>query len=237
MKRLWLIILLLGVTGCASVQTKSMVFQKGNGKRINLKKGSVCLLSLKTDNKFKPEWPPEVWAMELLNETSNKKINIAVESIAIGSLIKKSFKDAFTVNKNTSSWEGLISFQLPPGSYRITAVRGGCAKGTGIAACWASFDFPFDIPFQVNDEEYIYLGRIEMANRKRVSDDEIPSGNNLATRIPQKSSGFGTGTFDVKVFDNFDEDIQNFKEKYPVLEGQNINKRILPPWKKPNMNK
>ena len=37
------------------------------------------------------------------------------------------------------------------------------------------------------------LGRIEMINRERLSDDEIPSGDTTITRIPQYDSGFATG--------------------------------------------
>ncbi len=154
--------------------------------------------------------------------------------MSFGSLLKKGMGDAFTVKWGSSSWEGLISFQLQLGSYRLSAIRGGCTRGIGIAATMATFDFPFDIPFQIYDKEYVYLGRIEMTNRERVSEDDIPSGNNLITRLPQKFSGFGTGTFDVIIYDNFDQDIQSFKEKYPVIGNQQINKRVLPQWEKPN---
>lgn len=232
MKYLLVVLLALCLTGCASMRFTEMAFVKGN-ERIDLEDGSVCLVSLKTENEFKPTWPPEVYNIKLIDEATNKEIKIAVQSMSIGALLKKGFGDVVTFNKGISSWEGLISFQLPPGSYRITAVRGGCSKSIGIIAAIASFDFPFNNPFQVNDNEYVYLGRIEMINRERVSEDELPSGDNLITRMPQKKSGFGTGTFHVKIYDNFDQDIQDFREKYPVLASQKINKRILPQWKKP----
>lgn len=221
------------IGGCASVQVKEMTFIKG-GEQVSFDKGSVCLLSLKTDNSFKPEWPPEVTTMLIIDNKSDKKISIAVQSLSLGSLVKKATSDAFTVKKASSSWEGLISFQLPPGSYRISAIAGQCTKGIGVAAAFANFYFPFDLPFEIYDEEYVYLGRIEMVNRERISEDEIPSGSNLITQIPQKLSGFGTGTFDVAVYDNFDEDIQSFQEKYHAIDDHKINKRILPQWKKPD---
>ncbi|MEW5948827.1 MAG: hypothetical protein AB1711_05380 [Thermodesulfobacteriota bacterium] len=223
------VVLLLNA-GCSSVHEMAL---KPGATTLDIKKASVCLFSLKTENKFKPDWPPEVYGIEIINKETNEKIKIAVQSMATGTLLKKAFSDAFTVNKGSSSWEGLISFQLPPGSYHLSAIRGGCAKGIGIVVGMASFDFPFDIPFQVENGECVYMGRIEMTNRERVSDDEIPSGDNLITRLPQRHSGFGTGTFDVKIYDNFDQDIQRFKEKYPVLSNQVIKKRILPQWKKP----
>lgn len=235
MKHVFVVFLVLTLTGCASMMPKGMVFNEPND-RVNLKNGSVCLMSLKTDNKFKPTWPPEVYGIAVTNEATNKKINISVHSLAMGDLLKKGFKDVGTFKYKSSSWEKLISFQLPSGSYRLASIRGGCTKSAGIIIAMASFDFPFDIPFQTFDEEYVYLGRIEMTNRERVSDDEIRSGNNLFTRLPQKQSGFGTGTFDVNIYDNFDQDIKDFRAKYFILKSQEINKRILSQWQKPNRN-
>jgi len=234
---LWLLgaVLLLLANNYATAETIEMAIKEGN-EIIRLPEGSVCLLTLKTDNQFKPEWPPEVYALELMNQETGKKINIAVQSRKVGSLLKKGFKDAFTFNKNTSLWEGLVSFQLSPGQYRLTAVRGGCTRSIGIGAAIATFDFPFDIPFQVMETEYVYLGRIEMINRERKSDDEIPSGDTTITRISQRQSGFATGTFEVAITDNFDPDMGKFREKYPPIDNHPVAKRILPPWEKPKKN-
>jgi hypothetical protein len=234
---LWLFgaVFLLLANGYAVAEIIEMAIKEGN-EIIRLQEGSVCLMSLKTDNQFKPEWPPEVYALELMNQESGKKINIAVQSRKVGSLLKKGFKDAFTFNKNTSLWEGLVSFQVSPGLYRLTAVRGGCTRSIGIGAAMANFDFPFDIPFQVMEAEYVYLGRIEMINRERKSEDEIPSGDTTITRIPQRQSGFATGTFEVAIMDNFDTDLAKFREKYPPIDNQTVAKRILPSWEKPKKN-
>ena len=71
-----------------------------------------------------------------------------------------------------------------------------------------------------------------MVNRKRESDDEVRSGSKFPL-MDQAFSGFGGGTFDVKIHDNFDQDMQKFKEQYPVLNNRQINKIILPQWTKP----
>ena len=225
--------ILLFITGCSSVKINEMSLEEGQTTLNNQEEDSLFLLSLQTDNKFKPTWPAEVYAIELVNQKTNEVISIAVQSMSVGSLLSKGFSDAFTYNKGTSSWEGLVTFNLPPGQYKITAIRGGCARGIGIGAAMATFDFPFDTPFNVNDNEVIYLGRIEMINRQRLSENELPSGDTTVTRKPQFDSGFATGTFDVKIFDNLDQDIDKFKGQYPVLGKIKIEKRILPPWKKP----
>jgi hypothetical protein len=229
-------VLLLPANDFANAETIEMAIKEGN-EILSLQEKSVCLLTLRTENQFKPEWPPEVYNLELTHQDTNKKIHVAVQSRNFGSLLKKGFKDAFTLNKNTSSWEGLVSFQLPAGRYRLTAVRGGCTRSIGIGAAIATFDFPYNIPFEVQAGEYVYLGRIEMTNRERKSEDEIPSGDTTATRIPQHQAGFSTGTFEVKILDNFEVDIQKFKEKYPGISNYQVANRILPPWEKPGGEK
>lgn len=224
--------LLLFINGCSSVKVNEMSLEEGQ-TTLNQEEGSLFLLSLQTDNNFKPTWPAEVYAIEIVDQKTNEIISIAVQSMSVGSLLSKGISDVFTYDKGTSSWEGLVNFNLPPGQYRITAIRGGCTRGVGIGAAMATFDFPFDTPLSVNDKEVVYLGRIEMINRERLSEDELPSGDTTITRIPQFNSGFATGTFDVKIFDNLDQDIDRFKGQYPVLGNIKIEKRILPPWKKP----
>lgn len=224
--------ILLIAGGCSSVQVNEMALSEGQAS-LNQKDGSLYLLSLKTDNKFKPTWPPEVYSIKMIDLNTNKEISIAVESMSVGSLLNKGFSDGFTYDKGTSSWERLVNFNLPPGQYKITAIQGGCARGVGLGAAMASFDFPFDIPFQTYQNETVYLGRIEMINRERLSDNEIPSGDTTVTRKPQFDSGFATGTFDVEIYDDLTQDIARFKAQYPVLESMTIEKRILPSWKKP----
>lgn len=226
-------ILLIG-GGCSSVQVNEMPLNEGQTS-LNQGDGSLYILSLKTDNKFKPTWPPEVYSVKLVDQITNKEISIAVQSMSVGSLLNKGISDTFTFDKGTSSWEGLINFSLPPGKYKISSIDGGCNRGIGIGVALATFEFPFDIPFQTFKDETVYLGRIEMINRERTSDKEIPSGDTTNTRKPQYDSGFATGTFDVKIYDNLTQDIVKFNNQYPVLGSITFQKRILPPWSRPSI--
>jgi hypothetical protein len=45
------------------------------------------------------------------------------------------------------------------------------------------------------------------------------------------------GTFEVKIFDNFEVDIQKFKGKYPGISNCQVANSILPPWEKPGGEK
>lgn len=221
------------LAGCgAKSNIREMALDPGDDAA-SLQGSHILLLSMKTDNQFKPGWPPEVWAIEIVEDGTGRKIEIAVQSMSATALLKKGLGEAAEMEEETSSWEGLISFDLPPGSYTLSAVRGGCVRSVGTGVAVASFDFPFAIGFTVDHEQFAYLGRIEMTNRQRLYDDEIPAGDNTASRLPQKQSGFGTGTFDVTILDNYDRDMQQFTAQYAVLTGQVIVKRILPRWTPP----
>ena len=225
----WLLMVIVGLlasTGCATIQDlQSMPLRTGMNS-LHLDNGSVCLLSIKAENQFKPGWPPEVYRVTVINDDTKKRYLFKVVELD-SSLFIQTTKDMFTANKEGPT-EALVSFQLMPGTYRLKGVGGGCTK----ALTSGHFDFPFDIPFTVNPGEYVYMGRIEMTNRERVSKDEIPSGGKFPL-LDQSISGFGRSTFDVNVIDNFDQDIDAFKAKFPVIANQEIRKRILPQWKKP----
>lgn len=235
-KLAWLLMVIIGLlasAGCATLQEdfrdlqnlRSMPLQTGMNS-LNVNNGSICLLSIKAENQFKTGWPPEVRIVKIVNVDTKERYLFKVVELDF-SLFIKTGKDMVTINKEGVT-EALVGFQLIPGDYLLKDVRGGCVK----ALICGQFAFPFDIPFTVNPGEYVYMGRIEMINRKRVSKDEIPSGGKFPL-VDQFISGFGRSTFDVNVIDNFDQDIDAFKAKFPVIANQEIRKRILPQWKKP----
>ena len=206
-KLAWLLMVIVGLlasTGCATMKDlQSMPLRTGMNS-LHLENGSVCLLSIIAKNQFKPSWPPEVYEVPVINDGTKKRYLFKVVELDSSFFIQTT-KDIFTLKKEGST-EALVSFQLMPGAYRLKGVRGGCTK----ALTSGHFNFPFDIPFTVDPGEYVYMGRIEMTNRERVSKDEIPSGKKFPL-IDQQISGFSRSTFDVDVIDNFDQDIDAFK--------------------------
>jgi hypothetical protein len=232
--------LLLGIGllwGCSTANVHSRAFERG-ARNLDLASGSACFFTIHTENQYNPAWPAEVYAISVVSDADKKEYTLNMLDEPGGSLLaqatRKALKDVFTPSKS-GPFESLASIQLPPGSYRLTSVRGGCAKGIGVAAMMGSFDFPFNLPFQVGSEEIVYLGRIEMTNRKRTSNEEISSGGKLGL-VGQSASGFGEGTFDIKIYDNLEQDILKYKNQYPILSNAKIIKRILPPWEKPKSN-
>ena len=213
---------LLFSAGCASMPRTPL---RSSDNSLNLDNGSVYLLSIKTDNKFHTGWPPEVQHLVVRDDGSGEEIDfLTIE----GSLWAKATHDAFTTKRDQRS-ESLVGLNLPPGSYHLWTIAGGATKGVGVAALSSSFSFPFDIPFGSQGKEIVYLGNVEMVNRERKSDDELPS----APALPLINPGFSGSTFDVTIADKYEEDVPRFREKFPALGTQAISRRVLPQWQRP----
>ncbi len=220
-----MIFVLVLIAGCGTLHETAL---KPGDTSLTLNYESIVLLSIKTQNKYKPAHAPEVYRITVTSDDENKtEYTTILVDTGVGAVLGKALKDMAKPNK-TGYWESLITLRLPPGSYRLTSLGGG----TTSALSAGHFEFPFNIPFSLGSQTIVYMGKIEMVNRKRESDDEVPSGGKLPL-IDQAASGFGGGTFDVAIYDNFDQDQIKFNEKYPALSDQKIIKQILGPWEKP----
>ena len=69
-------------------------------------------------------------------------------------------------------------------------------------------------------------------NRKRQDDNELRAGP-VIPLIDQAVAGFSGGTFEVKIFDNYDDDMAVFRQKHPALGHFTVERAVLPPWTKP----
>lgn len=222
-----MIFVLLLMSGCGTLHKTAL---KPGDTSLVLNYESIVLLSIKTQNKYKPGHAPEVYRITVTSDDADKtEYKTILVDTGVGSLIGKALKD-MTKRNTGDSWEDLITLRLPPGSYRLTSIAGG----TTSALSSGHFDFPFNILFSLGSQTIVYIGKIDMVNRKRESDDEVPSGSKFPL-IDQAASGFGGGTFDVAIYDNFDQDQIKFSDKYPALSDQKIIKQILGPWEKPPM--
>ncbi len=220
-----LVFVSLLMSGCGTLHETAL---KPGDTALTLNYESIVLLSIKTQNKYKPKHAPEVYRVTVISDDENKtEYTTMLVDTGVGSLLGKAFSDIAKPHKG-DSWEDFVTLRLPPGSYRLTLIGGGTTVGLSAG----QFNFPFNIPFSLGSQTIVYIGKIEMVNRKRESDDEVPSGGKWPL-IDQAASGFGGGTFDVSIYDNFDQDQIKFNEKYPALSDQKIIKQILSPWEKP----
>jgi hypothetical protein len=222
--------LVLVFISCAGIRKQGSVHEmalKPGMDRIDSKNMAICLISLKTENQYKPEHSPKVLAVRVVSENSGKQYNFCPVKGGVGGAIGSGLKDAFSFNKKSGPEEYLLSLKIPSGSYRLVSIAGNSISP--LIHC--NFDFPFEVPFQVQGNGVIYLGRIEMVNREKRSDDDIASGSRFPL-LDQAICGFGGGTFDVIISDNFEPDMVRYKKEFPALADLDIQKDILRPWNK-----
>lgn len=72
----------------------------------------------------------------------------------------------------------------------------------------------------------VYIGNIDAVIKKRTSEDQIRAGS-VIPLIDQAVAGFSDGTFEVKVTDNYEEDVKLLRSKYPFLKDKEIVKVLL----------
>lgn len=117
--------------------------------------------------------------------------------------------------------EYLVSVDLAPGTYTIGNVSG---LSTGILT-YGSFCYPVGATFEMPPDSVIYLGHVNMVNRK-LQNGEKRSGS-IFPLIDQAASGYSGGSFDITATDRSGTDIPLFEEKYPQLGDYIITPNVM----------
>ena len=199
-------------SGCA---LKMAITEKT--KILDLTKETIVLITVKTSNNYKPIYQPNVYHVRIFT------VGKEDEEDCYTFRVKKPY------NKVENQFnEYLISIKLPPGNYELKEITGEAGDGVFVSG---SFTIPLYIKFDLNPDKIFYCGRIEASNRKRVYDYELRAGP-VIPLLDQVLTGFSTGTFDVTIYDNYEEDLAIFKQNYPVITDYNVEKMILTPRKK-----
>lgn len=204
----------LGVfmTGCAA----NMAFVKGQDS-VDLSDKSIALVSVKISNQNKPDFQPSLlYAFFFADSQGAEKTHIDVKG--------EPYKSE--INQYN---EYLLSFSLKPGTYNFSAIWGAYSIPLLMNAMCV---IPLNSKVEVKPNSIIYLGHIDATIRERKNDTEERAGS-LIPLIDQAVAGFSSGTFDVLIKDNFDEDIKAYLTGYPFLQKHKINKAILSNWIRP----
>lgn len=178
-------------------------------KSIDLSKKSIALVTVKVANDHVPGHQPKI-----------------IQAY-FGPNSKKPTKYRFKTDKPFISEKKqynihLISVALPPGEYWMD----NCI-GTRIVPLLlgATCSLPVKKNFTLEANEIIYLGRIDAHIRKKEGSEKAAGGP--FPLIDQAVAGFSSGTFDVDIFDNYEEDMQYFISKYPVIRDKIMTKDIM----------
>lgn len=210
-----IILLLLSVmTGCSR---KMMALNQGQDV-IDTSGKSIALLSVTMTNEYKPSFQPKVYS-----------VNIGPESEKTSAGTAHFTKNAYVKQNDDEKAEYYLSFELTPGSNILKEIHGGFNNLLIIGACNAK---NLNLATTLKPGTVAYLGHVSATINERKSGDEDRAGP-LLPLLDQALTGFHGGTFNIKVEDRYEEDMEIFLSQYPGLKNVKIEKSILPQWVKP----
>jgi hypothetical protein len=202
-KKLLVILFCLGLLGCASVSHRDL-YLNTSMKGLDLSQESIALMTIKLSNQFRPTFQPFILWLGL------KRIVGAEGNYDwYDYWPDKGYKEV-----RHEYNEYLFSMRLPPNQYVLTSIKG------------KNFLFHVCSNVEIGPREIVYLGRMEATLHKR-TDPKEPAAAGVIPLIDAMVTGYGYGSFDVKIYDRYEEDIAMFKEEYPVLAGREIRKNII----------
>lgn len=193
------------VSSCATIKPMAL----DDTEAIDVAQRSVALMTVKTSNQYRPSYQPNVLYIWTTSKEGQEKYSFGVEEPY--NRVENQFNDY------------LIRIDLAPGKYKLSNIFGT----SGIFPIRGTFSIPIYTDFDLKPKKVVYLGRIDAVVRERKDESELRAGS-VFPLIDQAVTGFSGGTFDIKIFDNYDEDIVIFKQKYPALNNYTVEKAILP---------
>jgi hypothetical protein len=176
-------------------------------KTLDLSEASVALMTMKIANEYKPGFQPTD-CFVLIKEMEKGKTRTYVVGKPNHS-VKKQFN------------EYLVSMKCVPGEYKFQNISGSSSH----FPIYGSFVIPVSNSIEIQPGKVVYLGRIEAVNRERVGNE--PRAGSVIPLLDQAVSGFGGGTWHIKMYDNYEEDIAAFKQKYPLIGNYTVEKMVL----------
>ena len=111
----------------------------------------------------------------------------------------------------------LVTQQIQPGSYTVSKIYGMSRQ----ILITGNINFAVDAPFDVAPNSVVYLGRVSGVNRERSSSDDQSTGGVIPI-IDQAVSGFGAGTLEVSLGDNYAEDVKVLKQEYASMQNLEV---------------
>ncbi len=84
----------------------------------------------------------------------------------------------------------------------------------------------------LDEKQFIYFGHVDAVVVDRSRKDQLRAGP-VIPLIDQAVVGASTGTFEIDIKDNYDDDIKFLREKFSYLSDIEIVNMTLSPWVKP----
>lgn len=196
--------------GCATMKPPAL---SSKTNTIDVSNESIALLTVKIANDYKTSYQPNIKYIFVWSdvEIDRKKFSFSVD---------EKYKEV-----ENSFNEYLISFQLPPGKYKLRELF----AQSGIFPVIGTFSVPVYSSFSIEPYKIIYLGHIEATIKERTDDKMLRAGP-VIPLIDQAVTGASGGTFVVTITDLFEDDIKLFQQKFPYLAQHKVDNCTLPEW-------
>lgn len=117
--------------------------------------------------------------------------------------------------------EFLVSFQVRPGIYTIEEIFARSFSFPVVG--W--FEMPINYRVSIPANSVVYLGHLDSIIVDKTASD-LPAGP-LVPLLDQAVAGASTGTFKIKIEDNYNQDVEYIKKTYPIFKSIDIKKILL----------
>jgi hypothetical protein len=188
---------------------------------VDLTKKPIALLSVRISNQNNPDCQFDLKGCFIGNE-ANKFSPVNFDMIS---------PDEPYNTKDKAYKDFLLSFDVDPGTNNVVAFY----ANYDIFILAAMGVISIDLETNVKPNPAVYLGHLNIVLRKKTADTEQIGG--LFPLIDAAIIGLSSGTFDVTVEDQYDEDMKAYVAQYPALQNVKVEKNILPPWIRPELRK
>lgn len=203
--RLMAVALTLFLTGCSGMD---MALTKEQAQ-LDIKNTGVVLASLQTSNQYKPTYKPDIKWLDINRVSPEKKA------------LKYNLKNRQFKKEDKENNFYLLSFDLEPGEYKVAGFY--CDYHVPLLVYGKCFGY-FNMLFKVIPGEVTYIGNLQ-ATLFEHKKGEVRAGG-MIPLIDQAITGFYSSTYKYKVVDDYDNDIELYKQIYPVLRNVDIKKNL-----------
>jgi hypothetical protein len=160
-------------------------------------KGSIVAMSVELTNEYKPNYHPTHLGVVMIKKT--------------GTDSRQRIPAFSAIPAGTNAY--LVTQQIQPGQYTVSKIYGMAQK----FPIMGGIDFSVDAPFEVAPNSVVYLGRISAVNKERTNKDDQSAGG-VIPLIDQAVSGYGSGTLNVMLKDNYEEDVKTLKREFIAVQ-------------------
>jgi len=195
-------------TGCATVAPMSPTTATSS---VDTSKNSYALMTVTLKNAYHTSYQPSPIVVHMERGAADSRAD----------RLNFKFDDQATTTSDNGN-HYFVRIPLAPGKYVMHGITGQ----SGIFPFHGMFFTPLHETVEIKPNSIVYLGHVDATVVER-KDGELRAGP-VIPLIDQAATGFSGGTWDIRVSDEFDQDVAEFKKDFPALTNASIEREVLP---------